>query len=117
MSDEARPPYLIARHIVTRVELFPGVGPLEGGIILIGGAGGFGLQWVLGLVAHALPAAMHGTADALTIARFVAVLSGAGLGFMLTRPTPGGSVLDYARAMRNWARSQKLFLYSQGGDA
>ena len=117
MPDEARPPYLIARHIVTRVELFPGVGPLEAGVILIGGAGGCALQWLLGLVAHALPAAMHGTADALTIARFVSVLGGAGLGFMLTRPTPGGSVLDYARAMRSWARSQKLFLYSRGGDA
>jgi hypothetical protein len=29
----------------------------------------------------------------------------------------GQSVLDYARAMRSWTRSQKLFLYSRGGDA
>ena len=108
MSDEA-PPYLLARHIVTRVELFPGVGPLEAGIILIGGAGGFGLRWVLGLVVRALPAAMHGAADALTVARFVALLGGAGVGFRLTRPTPGGSVLDDGRAMRHWVRSQKLF--------
>ena len=106
--------YLVPREIVARMELAPGVGGLEAGIILAGALVGLLAQWVLALVGHLVPPTAHSVHDALFLARFLIFLGPTGFAYVSTRPTPGGSIADYLRAMRRWSGGRKTFLY--GGD-
>ena len=104
------------REIVARTELAPGIGALEAGIILAGALAGLLAQWVLALFGHLVPPTAHSVHDALFLARGLAFLAPTGFAFISTRPTPGGSIADYLRAMRRWSGGRKTFLYETGGD-
>ena len=114
MTVQSPSPYLLPREIVTRTELAPGIGAVEALVILAGAGAGFVLQLVPALIGHLVPAGAHSAHDALLLARGLLGLGCVGSAYMATRPTPGGSVADYVRAMRRWARGTKVYLY--GGD-
>ena len=107
-------PYLLPREIVTRTEFAPGIGAVEAVVILAGAGAGFVLQLGPALLAHLVPAGAHGARDALVLARGLVGLGCVGAAYIATRPTPGGSVADYVRAMRRWARGPKVYPYGGG---
>ena len=116
---ETQPPqarYLVPRQIVTRTEIMSGIGPMEALLIAAGLAVGIVVQFVLGLIGHLVPAHMASAKHALLLGRFLVVVLCTGAGYMATRPLAGGSILDYARAMRAWASRPHVYLYTQGGD-
>lgn len=108
--------YLVPREIVARTELAPGIGGIEAGIILAGALVGLLAQWVVALASHLVPPAAHSVHDAMFMARGLVFLAPTGFAYVSTRPTPGGSIADYLRAMRRWGRGRKTFLYETGGD-
>lgn len=116
MSSQAPPssPYLLPREIVTKTEFAPGIGAVEALVILSGAAVGFAAQLVPALIAHLVPASAHGVCDALLLARGLLGFGCVGSAYMATRPTPGGSIADYVRAMRRWTRGTKVYLYGGG---
>jgi hypothetical protein len=113
-SPQAR--YLVPRQIVTRTEIMSGVGPMEALLIAAGLAVGIAVQFLLALIGHLVPAHAVAVRHALLIGRFLIVVLCAGAGYMATRPVAGGSVLDYARALRAWSARPHVYLYAQGGD-
>ena len=108
--------YLVPREIVARTELAPGVGGLEAGIILAGALVGLLAQWVLALAGHLVPSHATAVHHTILLGRFLVFLAPTGFAYVSTRPTPGGSIADYLRAMRRWSAGRKTFLYEMGGD-
>lgn len=119
MPDTTQPPqarYLVPRQIVTRTEIMSGIGPGEALLIAAGLAVGVVVQFVLALIGHVVPAHAAAVRHALLLGRFLIVVLATGAGYMATRPVAGGSILDYARAMRAWAQRPHVYLYMSGGD-
>ena len=120
MPETTQPPqartYLVPRQIVTRTEILSGVGPMEALLIAAGLAAGIVVQFVLALVGHLVPAHAVAVRHALLLGRFLIVVLATGAGYMVTRPVAGGSILDYARAMRAWSARPHVYLYVSGGD-
>lgn len=114
MSGQASTPYLLPREIVTKTQVAPGIGAVEALVILVGAAVGFAAQLVPALIAHLVPASAHGVRDALLLARGLLGLACLGSAYVATRPTPGGNVAEYVRAMRRWARGTKVYRYGGG---
>ena len=109
--DETRRPYLVPRQVVARTEIMGGVGPAEAGIVLLGLGLGFGAQWLLGVLLRGLP---------LTTEIFPRVIVGlalGGSGWILTRPSQGGRLLDYLAAIVRYYRRRGNTPYLYGPPA
>ena len=108
MATEERRPFLVPRQVVAQVELAAGVGPAEAAVIAAGAAAGGSLQWVLGVVLRLVGVDGGG---AILARAGVGLLLGAS-GWIMTRPTPGGRIMDYVGAMvRYYRRGDAPHLY------
>ena len=118
MSETQAPQarYLVPRQIVTKTEIVAGIGPIEALLIAAGLAVGIVVQFILALIGHVAPPHAAAVHHALLLGRFLVVVLCAGAGYMATRPVSGGSILDYARAIRAWSARPHVYLYTQGGD-
>lgn len=107
-TEERRPRYLAPRQVVARNEILSGVGPAEFGIILVGLALGFGVQWVIGAIGRLVGVPL----GYVLVFRVPIGIALGGSGLLMTRPLPGGRILDYTVAMvRFWRRGDAPYLY------
>lgn len=101
LSDDAqKKPYLIAKNVITRFELFPGFGWFEI-LSIIGGAGlGIVVGFIFGLVIESFFRYI-----------FFAFMF-AGIAFFLFKPLPDGqSFYKMFTAFRKWSMRKKRYLY------
>lgn len=94
--------YLIPRNISKRFEFFPGFGWMELLITLIAAVVGLGISFLLGLIM-------------LHPGRFLISLFTTGVGYMAGKPImpDGSTALDMILHMKNFASSQKLYLFER----
>jgi len=104
----AKKEYLIPRETKTKMEIFPGFGLMELGVVAAG--------MVLGAILQIIPAVLPLPIAPKVFARFFLFALPAGMAYMLFKQDTGGnSLYQQIKAFRAWRNRPKVYYYRRRG--